>query len=156
MILLGIEERYRSVNGGQVGGTLGPHTPWAHRLEAADRLSEPCTPFQVSRDWLEVSENWKILHNSPGARSCRLLAFSLLPRATSALKEQFLVFNLDAYRKIQGQRMTTALSPSALAQFEKMGGIATTWGGGFPETTQTPCGSLLPGDTPIIFFGAKP
>ena len=85
MILPDIEEWYRTVNGGQFGGTLGPHTPWAHRLKAADRLSEPCTPSQVSRDWLEVSENWKILHNSLGVRSCRILALSLLPRATSGL-----------------------------------------------------------------------
>ena len=49
MSLFAIEERYRSVNGGWVGGILALLTPWAHRLQAADRLMRAMRPFSGSK-----------------------------------------------------------------------------------------------------------
>ena len=88
-----IEERYRSVNGGQVGGILGLLTPWTPRLQTEVGLVSRSTPSQEPKG-LGYNESiyacshafWRLAHShfsphisvSP-SRLSRLARFCLDP-----------------------------------------------------------------------------
>ena len=84
-------EWYRSVSGGGIGGTLGLFTPQSHRLQAALRLSEPCTPSQESRGRAiknrnKFAVNWRGPGpcSSPGSLPRAVLSFALLVLCVSS------------------------------------------------------------------------